>query len=82
LVVAAALAALPCGYGFGVVAAFVLAGGADVGGTPLVTVPLALAMGAAVSLLPVLEAHTRFMIMGTAAITATVLFLMVRLAFP
>ena len=42
LTIAAMLAALPCGYGFGVVAAFLLAGGYGLTQAWLVTVPLSL----------------------------------------
>jgi hypothetical protein len=77
---AAVLAALPLGYGSGVVAAYLLAGGPDVGWAPLVTVPTALLAAAAFALVPVLEAELRFMIASVGAITATSLLLMVRLA--
>ena len=80
--VAAVLVALPCGYCFGVVAAFLLAGGADVGATPLLTVPLGLIASAALALLPLLEAQTRFAIMVAGAIAAAVVYFMVLSAFP
>jgi hypothetical protein len=79
--VAAVLAAVPCGYASGVVAAYLLAGGPNIGWAPLVTVPLALLATVAFALLPVLEAEVRFMMAAIGAITATSLFLMVRLAF-
>jgi len=82
LTLAAVLAALPCGYCFGVVAAFVLAGGPDVGQGPLLTVPLGLLAAIAVALLPVLHAQTRFTITVVAAIASAVAFLIVRSAFP
>ena len=80
--VAAVLAALPCGYGSGVVAAYLLSGGPDIGRAPLLTVPLALLVTTVFGLLPFLRAETRFMITSVGAIAAAVLFLMVRLAFP
>jgi hypothetical protein len=80
--VVAVLAALPCGYGSGVVAAYLLAGGPDIGRAPLLTVPLALLVTAIFAVLPFAEAQTRFVILSVGAIAATVLLLMVRLAFP
>jgi hypothetical protein len=80
--VAAMLAALPCGYGSGVVAAYLLSGGPDIGRAPLLTVPLALLVTTVFGLLPFLQAETRFMITGVGAIAAVVLLLMVGLAFP
>jgi hypothetical protein len=80
--VAAVIAALPCGYGSGVVAAYLLSGGPDIGRAPLLTVPLALLVTSVFGLLPFLQAETRFMIASVGAIAAAVLFLMVRLAFP
>jgi hypothetical protein len=80
--IAAVLAALPCGYGSGVVAAYLLSGGPDIGRAPLLTVPLALLVTTVFGLLPFLQAETRFMIASVGAIAAAVLFLMVRLAFP
>jgi hypothetical protein len=68
---AAVLAALPCGYGFGAVAAFLLDGGYGIAQAWPVTVPL--------SLLPVLRAETRFLISGVGAIAAIDLHLMVHL---
>jgi hypothetical protein len=82
LAVAAVLAALPCGYGSGVVAAYLLSGGPDIGRAPLLTVPLALLVTTVFGLLPFLQAETRFMITGVGAIAAAVLVLMFRLAFP
>jgi hypothetical protein len=82
LALAAVLAALPCGYGSGVVAAYLLSGGPDIGRAPLLTVPLALLVTTVFGLLPFLPAETRFMITGVGAIAAAVLLLMVRLAFP
>jgi hypothetical protein len=76
---AAVLAALPCGYGFGAVAAFLLAGGYGVAQAWLVTVPLSLIAAIAVALLPVLRAETRFLISGVGAIAAIDLHLMLRL---
>lgn len=82
LVLGAVFAALPCGYGFGIVAAYLLAGGPQVGYMPLLTVPLAFLVSAVAALAPVFEAQTRFLAMGVGAIAATVLLVMVRLAFP
>jgi hypothetical protein len=82
LVLGAVFAALPCGYGFGIVAAYLLAGGSQVGHIPLLTVPLALLVSAVSALAPVFEAQTRFLAMGVGAIAATVLLVMIRLAFP
>lgn len=79
---AAVLAALPCGYCFGVVAAFLLNGGPNVGETPLLTVPVGLLTAVAVALLPIVEAQTRFTIMVVGTIAAAVVYTMVRLAFP
>jgi hypothetical protein len=76
---AAVLAALPCGYGFGVVADFLLAGGYAIGQAWLVTVPLSLLAAVAVALLPLLTAETRFMINGVGAIAAIDLHVMIRL---
>src|SRR5262245_46777847 len=58
---AAVLAAMPCGYGLGVVAAYLLTGGPDIGQMPLVTVPLALLVTGAFAVLPALAAEFRFM---------------------
>jgi len=81
LTAATVLAALPCGYCFGVVAAFMLAGGPELGQAPLLTVPLAVLAAIGFALLPLLEAQTRFMTMIVAAIVAADAFLMVRSAF-
>jgi hypothetical protein len=82
LTFAAVLAALPCGYCLGVVAAFLLAGGPDIGQAPLLTIPLGVLIAIAFALLPILEAQTRFITMVVAAIAAADIFLMVRSAFP
>jgi len=82
LTVAAVLAALPCGYCFGVVAAFLLAGGPNIGHAPLVTVPLSMAVATLFALLPFVGAQTRFMTMVVGAIASADVFLMVRWAFP
>jgi hypothetical protein len=79
---AAVVAAIPCGCASGLVAAYVLADGPDIGRAPLVTVPLALLVTAGFSLLPVIEAELRFMIATVGAIASSNLLLMVRLAFP
>jgi hypothetical protein len=79
LTTAAVLAALPCGYGFGVVSAFLLAGAYGIAQAWLVTVPLSLTAAVAVALLPRLAAETRFLISGVGAIAAIDLNLMVRL---
>jgi hypothetical protein len=76
---AAVLAALPCGYGFGIVAAVLLAGGYGIGQAWLVTVPLSLIAAVAVALLPLLAAETRFLISGVGAIAAIDVNLMVHL---
>jgi hypothetical protein len=76
---AAVLAALPCGYGFGAVAAFLLDGGYGIAQAWLVTVPLSLFAAVTVALLPVLRAETRFLISGVGAIAAIDLHLMVQL---
>ncbi len=76
---AAVLAALPCGYGFGIVAAFLLTGGYGHGQAWLVTVPLSLVAAIAVALIPLLTAETRFMVVGIGAIAAIDLHFMVRL---
>jgi hypothetical protein len=79
---AAVLAALPCGYCFGVVAAYLLVGGPEIGLAPLFTVPLGVLAALAFALLPFVEAQTRFVTMIVAAIAAANVFLMVRSAFP
>jgi len=81
LTVAAVLAALPCGYCFGVVAAFLLAGGPNVGQVPLWTVPLGLVVAVLFALLPFVGAQTRFMTMVVGAIASADVFLMVQSAF-
>jgi hypothetical protein len=82
LTLAAVLAALPCGYCFGVVAAFLLAGGPNVGQAPLWTVPLGLLLAVLFALLPFVGAQTRFMTMVVGAIASADVFLMVQSAFP
>jgi hypothetical protein len=82
LTIAAVLAALPCGYCFGVVAAFLLAGGPNVGQVPLLTVPLGMLLATLFALLPFVGAQTRFMTMVVGAIASADVFLMVRSAFP
>jgi len=82
LTLAAVLAALPCGYCFGIVAAVLLAGGPNVGDAPLLTVPLGVLAATVFALLPFVEAQTRFVITVVGAIAAAVVFLMVRSAFP
>lgn len=81
LTVGAVLAALPCGYCFGVVAAFLLAGGPDIGQAPLLTVPLGLFVAILFAVLPFVAAQTRFMTMVVGAIASADVFLMVRSAF-
>jgi hypothetical protein len=76
---AAVLAAVPCGCGFGFVAAFLLAGGYGIAHAWLVTVPLSLLAAVAVALLPQLTAETRFMINGVGAIAAIDLHVMMQL---
>ena len=82
LTIAAVLAALPCGYCFGVVAAFLMAGGPNIGHAPLLTVPLACSWQILFALLPFVEAQTRFMTMVVGAIASADVFLMVQSAFP
>jgi hypothetical protein len=82
LTFAAVLAALPCGACSGVVAAYLLAGGPNIGHAPLWTVPVGLVAAVAFALLPFLGAQTRFMIMMVGAIAAADVFLMVQAAFP
>jgi hypothetical protein len=82
LTVAAVLAALPCGYCFGIVAAFLMAGGPDIGQGPLLTVPVGILLAVLFALLPFVGAQTRFMTMIVAAIASADVFLMVRSAFP
>jgi hypothetical protein len=76
---AAVLAALPCGYGFGAVAASLLNGGYGIAQAWLVTVPVSLVAAVAVALLPLLRPETRFLISGVGAIAAIDLHLMVHL---
>jgi hypothetical protein len=82
LTAAAVLAALPCGYGFGVVAAFFMAGGPDIGLAPLLTVPLAMLVAVLFALLPLVGAQTRFLTMIVGAIASADVFLIVQSAFP
>jgi pantoate kinase len=79
LTIATVLAALPCGYGFGVVAAFLLAGAFGIAQAWLVTVPLSLLAAIALAFLPLVAAETRFMIVGVGATVAIDLHLMVGL---
>jgi hypothetical protein len=82
LTIAAVLAALPCGYCFGVVAAFLMAGGPDVGQVPLLTVPVGMLVAVLFALLPMVGAQTRFMTMVVGTIASADAFLMVQSAFP
>jgi hypothetical protein len=82
LTAAAVLAALPCGYCFGVVAAFLMAGGPNIGHAPLLTVPLAMLVAVLFALLPLVGAQTRFLTMVVGAIASADVFLMVQSAFP
>jgi hypothetical protein len=82
LTAAAVLAALPCGYCFGVVAAFLMAGGPNIGQAPLLTVPLAMLVAILFALLPLVGAQTRFLTMVVGAIASADVFLMVQSAFP
>jgi hypothetical protein len=79
LTIAATLAALPCGYGFGAVADALLAGGYGIDQAWILTVPLSLLAAIAVAFLPLLAAETRFLINGVGAIAAVDLHVMVRL---
>ena len=80
LTIAAALAALPCGYGLGVVADFMLAGAFGIAQAWLVTVPLSLLAAVGLAVLPRVAAETRFMIVGVGAIVAIDLHFMVGLS--
>ena len=82
LTVAAALAALPCGYFFGVVAAFLVAGGPELGQAPMWTVPVGLVVAVLFALLPFVGAQTRFVTMVVGAIASADAFLMVQSALP
>lgn len=82
LTAAAVLAALPCGYCFGVVAAFLMAGGPDIGQAPLLTVPLGMLVATLFALLPLVGAQTRFLTMVVGAIASADVFLMVQSVFP
>jgi hypothetical protein len=68
MVVAAAILALPFGWGLGVVAAYAIAG-RDFGQLPVGTVPLAIAASLVFALSPAISPKTRFIVMagGTAA---------------
>jgi hypothetical protein len=81
LTIAAVLAALPCGYCFGVVVAFLMADGPNIGQTPLVTVPLGMLAAILFAVLPFVGAQTRFMTMVVGAIVSADVFLMVQSAF-
>ena len=81
LTIAAVLAALPCGYCFGVVAAFLIAGGPNIGQAPLLTVPVGMLVAVLFALLPFVGAQTRFMTMVVGAIASADAFLMVQSAF-
>jgi hypothetical protein len=82
LILAAVLAALPCGYCFGIVAAFLMAGGPDIGRAPLLTVPVGMLAAVLFALLPFVRAQTRFTTMVIGAIVSADVFLMARSAFP
>jgi hypothetical protein len=82
LTAAAVLAALPCGYCFGVAAAFLMAGGPNIGQAPLLTVPLSMIAAILFALLPLVGAQTRFLTMVVGAIASADVFLMVQSAFP
>ena len=82
LTAGAVLAALPCGYCFGVVAAFLMAGGPNIGQAPLLTVPLGMLVAILFAILPLVGAQTRFLTMVVGAIASADVFLMVRSAFP
>ena len=73
--VGAVLAAFPFGYMAGLIAAFVLAGGPNIGQGPLLTVPLGLLAAMLFASVPLLAARTRFAILLVGAIA---LFLVVR----
>jgi hypothetical protein len=82
LTIAAVLAALPCGFCCGIVAAFLMAGGPDVGRAPFLTVPAGMLAAVLFALLPFVGAQTRFTTMVVGAIASADAFLMVQAAFP
>ena len=73
---------LPFGYFAGLLAAFLLAGGPDIGQGPLLTVPLDLLAAIVFASVPLLAARTRFTIMIAGAIVSVVLGLVVLQAIP
>jgi hypothetical protein len=66
--VGAVLAAFPFGYMAGLLAAFLLAGGHNIGQAPLLTVPLGLLAATVFAAVPLLAARTRFAILLVGAI--------------
>lgn len=73
--IGAVLAAIPFAYMAGLLAAFLLAGGPNIGQGPALTIPLALLASIAFAAVPLLAARIRFVIL---AVGAVVLFLVVR----
>ncbi len=72
----AVLAAIPVGYGLGVLAAWLIAG-YNFGQLPLITVPLGIVASIIFALVPFLKARTRFAIMvGGLVVLAIVFFFM------
>jgi hypothetical protein len=74
----ALLAALPLGYCAGLLAAFAMSRGFDIGQGPLLTIPIGLLLAIAFALVPILDARTRFTIITVAAIVSVGLVLLVR----
>jgi hypothetical protein len=74
IIAAAVLAALPFGWGLGVMAAYLLAG-PDFGQLPALTVPLAIIAAIVFALSPVLSAPKRLLIM----VAGTGLFILLSL---
>jgi hypothetical protein len=74
VVTAAVLAAFPFGWGFGVSAAYMLAG-CDFGQLPALTVPLGIIAAIIFALLPLLSARRRLLIM----VAGTGLFILLNL---
>ena len=72
LVIAAVIAALPFGWGLGVVVAYLVAG-PNFGQLPILTVPIGLIVSIAFALLPILTAGTRLAILAVGAAAFIVL---------
>ena len=76
LVIAAVIAALPFGWGLGVVVAYLVAG-PNFGQLPILTVPIGLIVSIAFALLPILTAGTRLaiLVVGAAAFIVLGMFI-------